>query len=139
MKKMLKSLLIVAFLAVVLVALTGCGNKIVATKTTEETNFYGDTIKYDEKVEIKFKGDTVKSVKMTYKFESEDEATEMKAMFDLAKAFMGEEVEFEVKQSGKKLSIELDAEAYAEMEGGDLEVSKDELKEELEEDGYKVK
>jgi len=134
MKKTLKVLLLVAFMAVVLFTLTGCGNKLVATRETEEMG-----MKWEEKVEIKFKGDKVDSVKMTYTFDDKETAESMKSLLSLGLSMSEEDMGMEVKQSGKKVIMELDAEAYADMEGADLEVSKDELREELEEEGYKVK
>ena len=45
MKKTLKILAVVAFVLAVLFILTGCGNKLVATKDTED-----DNVKYKEKI-----------------------------------------------------------------------------------------
>jgi len=139
MNKTLKALLAIAVILVALFALTGCGDKLVATKTTEEEGLTGETMKYEEKLEVKFKKDKVDSVKMTYKFEKEEQAAAMKSMFDLMTAMGGEEMKFEVKQSGKKLTIDLDAKAYAEMLGEEADINKEDLKKMLEEDGYKVK
>lgn len=136
MKKTLKVLLLVAFMAVVLLALTGCGDKLVATRETEE-----DGMKVEEKIEISFKKDKISKVKMTYKFDSEKNAELMAGIFNMGMAMAEEEdMGFDVKQKGKKVIVKLDAEAYAEMSGEDMEeVSKDEIKESLEEEGYKVK
>ena len=55
-------------------------------------------------------------------------------------AFGGGDLGMEVKQSGKKITIKLDAEAFADMYGTEMEeISKDELKAQLEEEGYDVK
>ena len=135
MKKTLKVLLLVAFMSVVLLALTGCGNKLVARRETEE-----DGMKVEEKIEISFKKDKVNKVKMTYKFDTEENAELMAGIFNMGMAMSEEDMGFEVEQKGKKVVIELDAKAYAEMSGEEVsEVSKKELKEELEEEGYKVK
>lgn len=136
MKKTLKMLLVVAFMALVLFALTGCGDKLVATRETEEMG-----MKMEEKVEISFKKDTINKVKMTYTFEDKETAESMKSLLSLGMSMSEEEMSgLEIKQSGKKVIMELDAEAYAEMSGEELEeVSKDELKEQLEEEGYEVK
>lgn len=139
MNKTIKALLMVAVIIVALFALTGCGDKLVATKTTEEEGLTGEVVKYEEKIEIKFKDDKVNSVKMTFKFEDKEQAETMKSMFDLMTAMMDEDLAMEVKQSGKKLTIELDAEAYSEMSGEETNMSKDDIKKSLEEDGYKVK
>ena len=51
MKKTFKSSLLLIVMAVLLFALTGCaGSKLVATKSHEEAG-----MKYEEKIEIKFK------------------------------------------------------------------------------------
>lgn len=132
MKKTVKVLLLVAFMSLVLFALTGCGDKLVATRETEEMG-----MTYEEEVEVKFKDDKVNSVKMTYKFDDKETAEGMAA---LLKMFMAEEdMGMDIKQSGKKIVMELDAEAYADMAGEDIDITKDELREELEEEGYKVK
>lgn len=139
MKKTLKLLAVVALLLIMLVGLTGCGNKIVATKESEE-----DGVTYEEKLEIKLKKDKIDTVKVTMKFEDKDTAEEMKTQLDyvvtMMSAFGGGDLGMEVKQSGKKVIVELDAEAFAEMYGVENEeISKDELKAQLEEDGYDVK
>lgn len=135
MKKSLKILLVVAFMATLLLALTGCGNKLVATKTTDE-----DGEKVEERIEVSFKNDKVNKVKMTYTFEKEETAESMKAIFTLGMSMTGEKIEgFNVEQKGKKVIIEVDEKAFAEMSEEEAGMSKAELKEELEEQGYKVK
>ncbi len=136
MKKSLKILLIVAFMATLLLALTGCGNKLVATKETTEN---GMTFK--EKVEVSFKKDKIDKVKMTYTFDDEETAETMKAILTMGMSMAGDELEgLEVEQKGKKVIMKLDAKAFAEMEGAsEVDVDKDTLKEQLEEEGYKVK
>lgn len=134
MKKTLKIMLVVAFLSIALFALTGCGNKLVATRESEEMG-----MKMKEKVEISFKNDKVNKVKMTYTFDDKDTAESMKSLFSLGFTMSGSSDGVEIKQSGKKVIIELDGEAYADMESEYEDLSKDELKEALEEDGYTVK
>lgn len=137
MKKSLKILAVVAFLFVILVSLTGCGNKIVATKETTE-----DGITYKEKVEIKLKDEKVDTIKMTMTFEDKDTAEKMKEKLDQRIAMLkmmgmdssGIEIE------GKKIIMNLDANAFATMGGVEItETSKDDIKKSLEEEGYKVK
>lgn len=134
MKKTLKALLLVAFMLVTLLALTGCGDKLVATRETEEMG-----MKMEEKIEVSFKDDKVNKVKMTYTFDSKEQAESMKSLFTLGMSMSGETTNLDIKQSGKKLTIEADAEAYAELAGEDVDISKDELREQLEEEGYTVK
>lgn len=139
MKKSLKILAVVAFLFVILVSLTGCGNKIVATKETTE-----DGITYKEKVEIKLKDDKVDTVKMTMTFEDKETAEKMKEELDQGIAMlkmMGMDSSgIEIEGKGKKIIMNLDANAFATM--GEVEItetSKDDIKKSLEEEGYKVK
>ncbi len=134
MKKTLKALLLVAFMLVTLLALTGCGDKLVATRETEEMG-----IKMEEEIEVSFKDDKVNKVKMTYTFDSKEQAESMESLFTLGMSMSGETTNLDIKQSGKKLIIEADAEAYAELAGEDVDISKDELREQLEEAGYTVK
>lgn len=139
MKKSLKILAVVAFLFVILVSLTGCGNKIVATKETTE-----EGITYKEKVEIKLKDDKVDTVKMTMTFEDKDTAEKMKDQLDQGIAMlkmMGMDSEgIEIEGKGKKITMKLDAKAFSALSEVKMEeVSKDAIKKDLEEAGYKVK
>ena len=60
MKKTLKILAVVAFVLAVLFILTGCGNKLVATKNTENDE------SPSEKIEITFKKDKPDKIKATF-------------------------------------------------------------------------
>ena len=135
----MKILAVVAFLFVILVSLTGCGNKIVATKETTE-----EGITYKEKVEIKLKDDKVDTVKMTMTFEDKDTAEKMKDQLDQGIAMlkmMGMDSEgIEIEGKGKKITMKLDAKAFSALSEVEMEeVSKDAIKKDLEEAGYKVK
>lgn len=139
MKKSLKILAVVAFLFVILVSLTGCGNKIVATKETTE-----DGITYKEKVEIKLKDEKVDTIKMTMTFEDKDTAEKMKEKLDQRIAMLKmrgmDSSGIEIEGKGKKIIMNLDANAFATMGGVEItETSKDDIKKSLEEEGYKVK
>ena len=145
MKKTLKVSLLIAFLLVVLLALTGCGgNKLVATKEVEATE---ETAKHTEEIEVSFKNDKIDNVKMTFIFENADTAKkyvdDYNAMFEMLKK-LDEESKINIPkltQIGKKAIMELDAKTFAEMAGNEEEVNmtKEELRKSLEEDGYKVK
>ena len=134
MKKTLKSLLLVSFMLVILLALTGCGDKLVATRETEEMG-----IKMEEEIEVSFKDDKVNKVKMTYTFDSKEQAEAMKSLLSLGMSMNEETANFDIKQRGKKIIMEADAKAYAEMAGDDVDISKDELREQFEDQGYTVK
>ena len=129
MKKTAKSILLVAIMAILLLALTGCGgDKLVATKSSDE---------YDEKLEISFKDDKIEEIVWTMEFSEEEDAESFVKIFNE----LGDEMEgMEVEQNGKKVVLTVDAETFAELEGYDNEsISKDEIKKSLEEDGYEVK
>ena len=133
MKKVLKSSLLLAVLAMLLLALTGCGgNKIVATKS-EENEMFG---KYEEKIEITFKKDKIDKVVMTMEFENEDKAKALASLYNMSKESNDD---LKVEQKGKKLIMTMNAKAFADQEGVNEDVSKDSIKKSLEEAGYKVK
>lgn len=139
MNKLFKGIIIITTLLVMILTLAGCGNKLVATKTTEETNTDGEVMKYDEKMQIYFKNNTVSSVKTEYEFQSEDDANTIKAGFELIKAFVSD-FNIEINQKGKKLTIELDKEAFETLQDLDeSSLTKEAIKTELEKNGYKVK
>ncbi len=147
MKKTLRNFAIVIAMAMLVVLLTGCGgDKLVATKRTED-EYMGN---YDEKLEITFKDDKASEINMTYTFDDEEQATTMYGYFSLVTSmFVSEDSEeanplegMEVKQDGKKLTIKMDATAYVETLGEDedtADLSKDAIKASLEEEGYTVK
>lgn len=140
MKKTLKIGALILALATLLVLLTGCGgDKLVATKTTEDDGM--GLGKYEETVEIKFKDDKVTEITMTSEFEKEESAQGMAAIFNMGVSMAGEKMEgFEVEQKGKKVIIRMDAKLFAEQEGISEEgMTKEAMKKALEEDGYTVK
>lgn len=144
MKKTLRIIALIAIMLVAVLALTGCGNKLVATKDVEGTS---TAPKHSEKVEISFKDDKVNKVKMTYTFDNKDDAKKFvdsyNAILSLANAVASEDKSISlptIEQKGKKTIMEMDAKMYSEM-GGDTSagMTKDEIKASLEEEGYKVK
>lgn len=144
MKKTLKIMALIAIMLVAVLALTGCGNKLVATKDVEGTS---TEPKHSEKIEISFKNDKVNKVKMTYTFDDKDNAKKFvdsyNAILSLANAFASGDDAISLptmEQKGKKAIMEMDAEMYAEMGGeSDTGMTKDEVKASLEDAGYKVK
>lgn len=141
MKKTLQKIGYVVILAVILLALTGCGNKIVATKSVDE---YG--VKYEETIEIGVKKDKVSSMKYIWKFEDESAAQEMKKTLDevtagngAMEALTGVSLDTKVEQKGKKITITFSSNQF-ETDSVDLSDGKrEELVKSLEEAGYKVK
>lgn len=119
----------------ILLLLTGCGNKLVATKTTDEMG-----MKFEEKMEISFKGDKANSVKMTYTFADKETAESMKAILNLG--LSASDSGLKVEQKGKKVIMKIDAKTFAEMSNSEADagsLTKANVKEQLEEQGYKVK
>ena len=121
-------------MAVLLLALTGCGEnkKLVATKDGED-DFFG---KYKETVEITFKDKKADKIVMTRELESEEVAKSIEKVIGYLNTDEG--MKFEVND--KKVTITFKPEAYAKEEGlKDSDLSRDSLKKELEDAGYKVK
>ena len=141
MKKVLKNIVVVAILFAMLLALTGCGNKVIATKKDAEMN----GMKCDQRIEFKFKKDKIESIEWTMKFDDEDSAKEMNKNFETMASFVsafGSDLGLETELKDKKLIINLDPETFASVYGAEEEIeeiTKKELKENLKENGYKVK
>lgn len=144
LKKTLKIIALIAIMLVAVLALTGCGNKLVATKDVEGTS---TEPKHSEKIEISFKNDKVNKVKMTYTFDNKDDAKKFvdsyNAILSLANAFASGDESISLptmEQKGKKAIMEMDAKMYSEMSGEtEAGMTKDEVKASLEKEGYKVK
>jgi hypothetical protein len=134
MKKTAKSILLFMVMAILLLALTGCGEnqKLVATKSGED-DFFG---KYEETVEITFKDKKADKIVMTRELEDEEVAKSIEKLIGYLNTDEG--MKFEV--DGKKVTITFKPEAYAKEEGlSDSDLSRKSLKKELEDAGYKVK
>ena len=128
MKKAIKISAILAIIAMLMLALTGCGkdesknkssnnDNLVATKSGEDS-FFG---KYEETVEISFKDNKADKIVMTRELEDEEKAES-------------------ISSDGKKIIITLEPKTFAEQESlNDEDLSRDSLKKELEEDGYEIK
>lgn len=137
MKKILKSSLLLTLMAVLLLSLVACGgNKLTATKETDE-----DGVKYKEELVISFKNDKADSVKFTFTFENEDDAKSMYSMFELLNEYSTDEEKFaeNLKQDGKKLTGEINPKLLSNDEDDESSLSKENLKKSLEESGYTVK
>lgn len=139
MKKIAKSATLLLIMGIALVLLTGCGgNKLVATKTTED----GTVGKYKEEMTVTFKNDKVNEIEMSMEFDDEQKAKAMKASYDMIVSMSDDESlkGMKVEQKGKKLIVKMDAKAYAESAGASEDsMTKDALKSALEAQGYEVK
>ena len=136
MKKTLKISALLMVVAIMLLALTGCGkNKIVATKSTSgENSMFGA---YDEKIEVTFKKDKVDKIVWTMEFKDEETAESMSGLYQMASS---ELKDLEIKQDGKKVVLTMGAESFASQSDlKDEDLSRDKIIKELEEQGYTVK
>ena len=129
MKKTTRNIAIVMLLAVMLISLTGCfGNKLVATRESDEMG-----VKVKETMEVTFKNDKANEVKATYEFDKTEDAD---MYYGLMSAFFPDG---STEQKGKKIIMTLKAEDFL-GEGEEADgASKEEIKKQLEEQGYKVK
>ncbi len=151
MKKTLKGMLLFVLVAVLSVSLAGCGadkdkkddnkknaesNKLVATKKIEDNSYLGE---YVQTVEAEF-DDEGKATKITLSMELKDENT-AKTVADVYKLANNEEEDsIKVSSDGNKLIITMDPKLYAEQEGVDSnQLTRENFKAELEEDGYEIK
>ena len=136
MKKTAKSILLLFIITMLTLTLVGCGdndksekkdkeeksNKIVATMEESDSPF-GD---YTETVEVTLKDDKVDDVTIIMEFAEESDAESAEEILENA---------YETTRSGKKITVDLDTESFF----GNDEVTKDEAKEYLENDGYTIK
>lgn len=134
MKKTLKALIVVVFMSLMLLILTGCGNKLVASRKTETQG-----LNLEEKLEVKFKDDKVESAEWTYILENKDLAKTMADLFNISLEAAEEELKYEVSQNEKEVKLKLDSAAFARLLGEENGLNKDELKDVLEKMEYEVK
>ena len=135
MKKTIKQLALIAIVLLLVFSLAGCGNKLVATKTENE-----DGVKVDYKYVLQFKKDKLSDVEMIAEFEKEEDADEAMETFEMISSLMGsEENKIECKQSGKKITATLTPEFFANLTLQEEDLSKDTIKEALENEGFEVK
>lgn len=133
MKKFLK----ISLLFVLIFVLTACGSsKIVATKT-ETDSLSGEEV--ESTVEIKFdKDDKPTSMTLTQKYEDKETAEQVYGLLSGILGMAGDEdIGMEIKHSGKKVTMEIDASSDS-FEYSD-EADIDEIKKQLEDDGWDVK
>jgi len=128
LKKTLRSIGLIAIIAVILMTLTACGNKLVATKTTEEG---GITLK--ETWEISFKNNEVSEIKSTFEFDDEEMAS---AYYQVLKLLPEES---KVTQDKNKVSFIISADGFEDFGKAIKGQTKDNVKKQLESEGYTVK
>ena len=138
MKKTTKLVALLAILLAFSFVLVGCGgDKVVATKESSDS-MMGD---YKETIEISFKDEKPASVEMSMEFDSKDKAETMYSLYELGMSMTSEETAYKCKQKGKSIVIEYsNIEAFDEENYSNLaDMTKDEIIESLEEEGYTVK
>ena len=131
MKNIAKSVLLLLVMGIILFALTGCGNKLVATKTEKDSTF-GE---YDAKYEITFKNKKADKVTYTMKFKDEDKAKKAESLMNAGAALSDEKIN--VTRKGKKVITKMEAKDF--VGSDDESLTKEKIKENLEKEGYKVK
>ena len=142
MKKLKYLIIVLIILAMVLISfvLTRIenNNRLVATKTIEEENMD----KYISEIDITFKKGKVVSVKESMEYEDEETAESMYSMYNFLMSMQNSEdaTSMKVGIDGKKIVINMDADQLEQNLGVSIEeMTKEELKANLEENGYNVK
>ncbi len=132
MKQRTKSIFLVLIMGMILLALTGCGDKkLVATKTMKEddTGFNAT-----ETIEISFKKGKADEVVVTIEFDDEKWAEYF------ASYFKDELKDNEIEQDGGKVKLTMSPEELEDFEGLDGgDFTQKELKEALEGKDFEVK
>lgn len=130
---MKKGILVLSSL-VALVGLTGCGKKLTCTM---ENNSLGLEMK--QKVEVKFKGDTVDTMKVSMDITVPDEYKDKKQ--ELIDMFKEEDDSIKVTETKNGIRIEADndSDIFAEMDINGKEASYDDVKKAFEANKYTCK
>ncbi len=128
MKKTVKVIILLLIIVLAISFLIGCGNKLVATKSENGCK---------EKVEIKFKGDAISSVKTTYDFEQDKDAEAIYRIFKEASDNASDSLKVEKK--GNRVIVTMNGESYYQSQKENDVSIKEDIKNFLIEQGYTVK
>ena len=144
MRKTIKSVLAIALMAVMVFSLAGCGkkedkkeadnNKLVAVKeVTADESAMGET---KEIIEVTFKDDKADTVVMKMEFADESTPSTYAGLY----AASGESNGMTVTAEGNCLVMTMNATSYLEENGAAAgqELTRDALKQELENEGYTI-
>lgn len=135
MKKIFKHLILITILICTIILLTGCGNRLIATKETED-NGMKVKIEYD----MKFKKDIVDTIKMTSTYENEEDAETIYKSYEFINSFAeNEEEKINVQKEENKIIITLTSKQFQELEEEEIGLTKDEIKKSLEKEGFQIK
>jgi len=130
MKKTLRYIYLLAIIAIILITLTACGgDKLVATKTSEAEGAISK-----ETWEISFKNNEPTEIKAIFEFDDPEMAT---AYYEAAEMIMPEASN--VTKDGNKLSFTVSPESFEDFGDAISGKTKDDIKKQLEADGYTVK
>ena len=128
MKKLLKITSLLAVVAMLLLALTGCGGKKIVGTMDDDKGKATAVATFDSK-------DRLKEFKITYNYKDKDEAEDdyesIKDMFeDVGK----------VKKSGKKITITIKGKDLAEQSNKELdEIDREYMEDAIESMGFEIK
>ena len=129
MKKLLKITSLLAVVAMLLLALTGCGGKKVVG-TMEDDDGKGKAVAtFDSK-------DRLKELKLTYEYKDKEDAEDSyEAIKD-----MFEDIGGKVKKSGKKITVTIKGKDLAEQKDVDLdELDREYMEDAIESMGFEIK
>ena len=127
MKNVLKYASLAILAVAMLIALAGCGEDVIIARINKSETNLGN---YEIKLEIKFEGDVISSIKTNMSFEEEGIINAVSE--DAAK-------EMNLVKEGNTLSTELTVEEYKELYQTDFaKMSKDEIIEQLENEGFTI-
>ncbi len=139
MKKIFKVLLLSVLMIMTVLLLSGCGgNKLTATKTTNDS-YIGN---YSEKIVVTFKDNKATTIEQTIDFDNEASAESMYSMYNIGSSIPGVSMPdgIDVKLNGKTMTITTDANVYASSNGLSNDgLTKEAMKASYEENGYTVK
>ena len=129
MKKLLKITSLLAVVAMLLLALTGCGGKKIVGTMDDDKGKATAVATFDSK-------DKLKEFKITYNYKDKDEAEDdyedIKDMF--------EEIGGKVKKSGKKITVTIKGKDLAKQKDVDLdELDREYMEDAIESMGYEIK
>lgn len=130
---MKKGVLVLSSL-VALVGLTGCGKKLTCTMENSQSG-----LEMKQNVEIKFKDDSVDTMKVTMDITIPDEYKDEKQ--ELIDMFKEEDENIKVTETNDGIRVEADenSDLFADMDIKDKEVSYDDAKKAFENQGYTCK
>ena len=131
MKKSVKIGILLAIIALAIIVLVGCGSKLVATRSSEET---------EETYEVKFKGNNISEVKITYDCHDTEVAD---VLYGIYNGEFGDPVDgMKAERKENKIIVTMNQDAFITVyttSDGKPDTSKEGVRKLLEDSGYSVK